>query len=232
MKIFALLVVSSIAATAAAADYPPAVRALMQQGVQVASQFDAGGGIKGYAARVRGEPLALYLMPDGKQLIVGTMLDANGADLSLTRNSKKHLPEARFRRGMGPVGRKRPGYARAQRLQNASSMYSPTPNALSATSCGQRMQPERRQRTAGAAHRGRRAEADELRQGGGDLFRARIRRKACVRHETAYAQGGIEAMRRNRRRRSGRRSSKTTARWRKWASQERRQCSTRTAAAR
>ncbi len=95
MKSLLLLSLILIPFSVTAAEYPPPVRALVQQGVQVEAQFDAGNGVTGYAGRVRGEPLALYLMPDGKHLIVGTMLDANGADLTHAHLSK-YLPAPEY----------------------------------------------------------------------------------------------------------------------------------------
>lgn len=80
---------------AVAADYPAPVQALMAQGVQVEAEFEAPGGMKGYAARFQGQPLALYLTADGKQVIVGTMLDAEGENLSADHLAQ-YLPEPDF----------------------------------------------------------------------------------------------------------------------------------------
>ena len=44
--------------------------------------FDAPGGLTGYAAMMQQQPLAIYLTADGKHAIVGTMIDAKGANLS------------------------------------------------------------------------------------------------------------------------------------------------------
>ncbi|MBN5086513.1 thiol:disulfide interchange protein DsbG [Stenotrophomonas maltophilia] len=56
---------------------PPAVRALEQQGLTIMKEFDAGGGMRAFAAAAGDEPIAAYLMNDGN-VIVGTRLDANG----------------------------------------------------------------------------------------------------------------------------------------------------------
>jgi thiol:disulfide interchange protein DsbG len=56
---------------------------------------DALSGLIGYAARLEGKPLALYLTADGEHVIVGSMLDAQGNNLTLTQ-LKRHLPEPEF----------------------------------------------------------------------------------------------------------------------------------------
>jgi len=66
----------------AAKNWPAPIKALEAQGVEVMGTFDAPGGLKGYAAVVQQRPLAIYLTADGKQAIVGTMVDAKGNSLS------------------------------------------------------------------------------------------------------------------------------------------------------
>lgn len=65
-----------------AKNWPAPIKALEAQGVEVIGRFDAPGGLKGYAAVVQQRPLAIYLTADGKQAIVGTMIDAKGNSLS------------------------------------------------------------------------------------------------------------------------------------------------------
>ncbi len=67
---------------APAENWPAPIKALEAQGVEVIGRFDAPGGLKGYAAMMQQQPLAIYLTADGKQAIVGTMVDAKGANLS------------------------------------------------------------------------------------------------------------------------------------------------------
>jgi thiol:disulfide interchange protein DsbG len=66
----------------AAKNWPAPIKALEAQGVEVMGTFDAPGGLKGYAAMAQQRPLAIYLTADGKQAIVGTMVDAKGDSLS------------------------------------------------------------------------------------------------------------------------------------------------------
>jgi thiol:disulfide interchange protein DsbG len=85
-KPFVLFVVLfSMLGTALAApaeNWPAPIKALEAQGVEVVGRFDAPGGLKGYAAMMQQQPLAIYLTADSKQAIVGTMVDAKGANLS------------------------------------------------------------------------------------------------------------------------------------------------------
>lgn len=77
-----LLAMLGMAVGAQAKDWPAPVKALEAKGVEVIGTFDAPGGLTGYAAMVEQQPLAIYLTADGKQAIVGSMIDANGHDLS------------------------------------------------------------------------------------------------------------------------------------------------------
>ncbi len=61
---------------------PPAVQAIEARGAKVVGSFDAPGGLKGYAARYNGQGIALYLTPDGDHVVIGSLLDASGEDLT------------------------------------------------------------------------------------------------------------------------------------------------------
>lgn len=76
---------------ASAEDYPAPVQAAIDQGVEVQSRFDAPGGLTGYAGHVQGQPVALYLLPDGEHVVVGTMLDAAGRNITAAQLDA-HLP--------------------------------------------------------------------------------------------------------------------------------------------
>lgn len=69
-------------AAAQAQTSPPAVQAIKQHGVTVVGSFPAAGGLQAWAAYRGQTPMALYATPDGKHVIVGTMLDAKGADVN------------------------------------------------------------------------------------------------------------------------------------------------------
>lgn len=65
-----------------AADLPAPVRALQKEGVEIVAPFKAPGGLVGYAGMVGKRPVAIYMTPDGKQAILGTMVGARGEDMS------------------------------------------------------------------------------------------------------------------------------------------------------
>ncbi|MHB0984251.1 MAG: thiol:disulfide interchange protein DsbG [Sulfuricella sp.] len=67
---------------AQAKDWPAPIKALEAQGAEVIGTFAAPGGLTGYAGMIEQQPLAIYLTADGKQAIIGTMIDAKGANLS------------------------------------------------------------------------------------------------------------------------------------------------------
>ncbi|MFO7994948.1 MAG: thiol:disulfide interchange protein DsbG [Marinobacter sp.] len=77
-----LLSTAVMAGVAQADDLPPAIQNLEQQGVEVVESFDAPGGMTGYVGEMQGRSLAFYLTPDGDHVIVGTMLDKDGNNLS------------------------------------------------------------------------------------------------------------------------------------------------------
>ena len=77
-----LALASTLALNAQAKEWPAPIKALEAQGVEVVGTFKAPGGLTGYAGVVEMQPLAIYLTADGKQAIVGTMIDAKGNNLS------------------------------------------------------------------------------------------------------------------------------------------------------
>ncbi|MGM0768399.1 MAG: thiol:disulfide interchange protein DsbG [Pseudomonadota bacterium] len=78
----ALFATAVIATSAQAGEFPPAVEKLEQQGVKVIDSFEAPGGMTGYVGEMGGRSLAFYLTPDGDHVIVGTMMDQHGNNLS------------------------------------------------------------------------------------------------------------------------------------------------------
>jgi thiol:disulfide interchange protein DsbG len=65
-----------------AEDLPEAIKAVEARGAEVVGRFDAPGGLQGYAARYNGQGMALYLTPDGEHVLIGSLLDAKGEDLT------------------------------------------------------------------------------------------------------------------------------------------------------
>jgi thiol:disulfide interchange protein DsbG len=81
-QLIVLLAALGLALGAQAKDWPAPVKALEAQGVEVMGTFEAPGGLTGYAGMIRQQPLAIYVTQDGKQAVIGTMVDAKGAELS------------------------------------------------------------------------------------------------------------------------------------------------------
>jgi len=71
-----------ITLAAQAKDWPAPIKVLEAQGVEVIGTFAAPGGLTGYAGVIEQQPLAIYLTADGKQAIIGTMIDAKETNLS------------------------------------------------------------------------------------------------------------------------------------------------------
>lgn len=61
---------------------PEAIQAVQARGASVVGRFDAPAGLQGYAARYDGQAVALYLTADGKHVLIGSLLDEQGKDLS------------------------------------------------------------------------------------------------------------------------------------------------------
>lgn len=68
---------------ATASSQPPAVlKGLQQHGFEVLGEFDAPGGLRGFAGVVGGQqPAAAYVTADGKHVVVGSLFDENGQDV-------------------------------------------------------------------------------------------------------------------------------------------------------
>lgn len=81
----AALVASTLILPALAQDqaqHTDAVQQLIDRGVTVAGSFEAPGGMTGYVGDMQGRPVAFYLTPDKEHVIVGTMLNASGDNLT------------------------------------------------------------------------------------------------------------------------------------------------------
>lgn len=81
-----LLVAVALAGLAVAASatprWPAPIQTMADRGLSIIGRFDAPGGLTGYAARAGRTPVALYLTADGQHVIVGTLMDANGQNLT------------------------------------------------------------------------------------------------------------------------------------------------------
>ena len=70
------------APTLQAEELPKAIQQLQAKGAVIKGSFDAPNGLRGYAAEYQNNGIALYLTPDGKHVLVGSLFDEQGKDLS------------------------------------------------------------------------------------------------------------------------------------------------------
>ena len=70
-------------AGAAAAERPAVLKGIEKHGFEVIGEFDAPGGLRGFAGVVGGQQpaAAAYVTADGKHVVVGSLFDANGEDV-------------------------------------------------------------------------------------------------------------------------------------------------------
>ena len=78
----ALLSTLLVMPLAQAEEWPAPIKAIEARGAEIIQRFDAPSGLQGYAARFNGQGVALYLTADGQHVLVGSLLDAQGEDLS------------------------------------------------------------------------------------------------------------------------------------------------------
>ena len=57
-------------------------RALAANGVEISGSLDAPAGFEGFVARYQGRELPVYALPDGRHIVIGTLLDLEGRDLT------------------------------------------------------------------------------------------------------------------------------------------------------
>lgn len=83
-KLLASLITASFAlpSLSFAQKAPSVLDSITAQGVEIVHTFDAPMGLKGYVGDTGGENVTFYVSPDESHLILGTMVDANGRNLS------------------------------------------------------------------------------------------------------------------------------------------------------
>lgn len=62
--------------------YPAPVQALVNQGLAIKGPLQAPAGYTGYVGDYAGRPMPVYLLPDQKHVVVGSLFDATGKDLT------------------------------------------------------------------------------------------------------------------------------------------------------
>lgn len=86
--IFALF----LCGAAAAADYPPAIQTMADQGVKIVKQFDAPAGLTGYIVEVNHQYGVVYGLADGEYMFIGRLLDADGNNVTAAQ-AKEYTPK-------------------------------------------------------------------------------------------------------------------------------------------
>jgi thiol:disulfide interchange protein DsbG len=71
-----------VAACAQAQQYPAPVQALAARGIHIKGKMQAPPGFQGYAGEYRGRAMPVYLLPDGKHVLIGTVFDSQGNELT------------------------------------------------------------------------------------------------------------------------------------------------------
>jgi len=70
------------AASSKSANRPAVLQGIEKQGFEVIGEFDAPGGLRGFAGVVGGQqPAAAYVTADGKNVMVGTLFNEKGEDV-------------------------------------------------------------------------------------------------------------------------------------------------------
>lgn len=78
----ALGALAAAMAASAAPQRPAALQALEKQGLKIVGTFPAPGGLTAWAAYAGQRPVSLFVTPDGKHVIAGTLLDAEGKEVA------------------------------------------------------------------------------------------------------------------------------------------------------
>lgn len=91
-RIFAACCALLLCSTAVAADYPPAIQTLADKGVDVVKQFDAGEQLTGYVIQVNSRYGIVYSLPDGKRVLIGRIINAQGDNVT-AKQASKYVPQ-------------------------------------------------------------------------------------------------------------------------------------------
>ncbi|CVI54369.1 thiol:disulfide interchange protein DsbG [Agrobacterium leguminum] len=67
---------------------PEILRSIELQGIRILGEMDVPGGLRGFAAKAGAQPIAIYLTPDNKHVVVGTLVDATGRDMAAAQMKK------------------------------------------------------------------------------------------------------------------------------------------------
>ncbi len=83
MRFVPLLVALLLCSSAALpGEHPAPIRALIANGVTIRGEMQAPKGFRGYIGKYQGDPIPIYLLPDGEHVVVGTLYDTRADDLT------------------------------------------------------------------------------------------------------------------------------------------------------
>ncbi|MGH8280045.1 MAG: thiol:disulfide interchange protein DsbG [Gammaproteobacteria bacterium] len=83
-----------VEATASPAAASAVQKAVAAEGLQINGSLDAPAGYRGYLAAYRGQELPVYALPDGQHVVIGTLFDINGRNL--TADAMQKIASAAF----------------------------------------------------------------------------------------------------------------------------------------
>lgn len=73
-------------------DLPPAIQALTANGISIDKSMQAPAGFKGYVGEYKGRKLPVYLLPDNKHVVIGSLYNAQAEDLTSTSFNEASTP--------------------------------------------------------------------------------------------------------------------------------------------
>lgn len=74
---------SALASGSGSEALPAPVRVLAGKGLHITGDLKAPKGYRGFIAQYQGQPLPVYLLPDGQHVVIGSLYDATGKDLTM-----------------------------------------------------------------------------------------------------------------------------------------------------
>lgn len=82
LKRWLALFVFALATGASAQDYPVPVQALVGKGITIRGPLSAPPGFTGFVGEYHGRQMPVYVLPDGKHMVIGTLFDESANDLT------------------------------------------------------------------------------------------------------------------------------------------------------
>lgn len=82
----------AVAAEPQSSELPPAIQAFAAQGFSIDKSMPAPPGFKGYVGQYNGQKIPVYLLPDGQHVVIGSIYDANGNNLTMASFRKASTP--------------------------------------------------------------------------------------------------------------------------------------------